>query len=130
MGLFIREEPWHQPASRRKHNIERIRQCDNCGMLVQTVEFHETRGEPVPESTPDRCPECIVGPGRVIATRYPGDRYVGKGSMLKKGAVVRARQCACCKHRWATNEMYRGGRSHLDITRCSCGHRMRVKRRA
>lgn len=126
-----RREPWYQRATRREDCIRRGRACPLCYAARETVEF--TALYPAPASTPDRCPECITGFGRVKATRYADDMKLGPARyrphrMIAVGAgpVVRIRKCQDCQHKWTTLETLPGAAPCWDVSRCECGKRMTI----
>lgn len=121
-------EPWYQyAANRRSDHLRRVRVCVRCGLERETIEFSTKM--PKPASTPDRCPKCIIGPGRVRYVKRRGEPNFAHKTQESIGCVVRKRRCTECKTTWTTYETLPGAARHPDITRCECGARMRPRRR-
>lgn len=123
-----RNTPWYKYAARlRSDHVRRTRECPRCGLQRETIEFAALM--PKPESTPDRCPKCFIGPGKVKRTIRRGGYNFSHKIQESIGCVIRRRKCTECKHKWSTYETLLKAALHPDITRCQCGARMKVRRK-
>jgi hypothetical protein len=115
--------------------VYRVRQCTECEARLRTAEVHR---KDETESKADRCPQCIVGPGRVRRgtaawSRPLAGRRVNHAADAA-GALVRRRECAngCLRKeggspfRWSTWEVRADGHATKDVTICPCGGQMLV----
>jgi hypothetical protein len=121
-------EPWFKRAIRRtKHKILRVRQC-RCGETRETVEIHGRR-KPTPQSTPDRCPACFIGPGRIQSMNYADNKPTTFKATegIPPGSTYRKRRFTYFGTTWGTFELLTSGFPMRDITRCHCGLRMKIR---
>lgn len=99
--------------------VHRTRWCEGCNEPTETVESHTFDWA---ESTADRCPYCIVGPGRVVSKdyRWRRARFFRRGNPKADalGAMTRKRLCKDCNKSWTTYETLASGEPCKEITVC------------